>query len=269
MPATSPPVRSTTAVHVSTRTVFTNLLLADEINRTPPRTQAALLEAMEERQISVNGIPRPLPRPVPRRRHPESRRVRGHLPAARGAARPVAAQAHDADPERDAEIDVVTRHAARYRSERSRLAPGRRPPSMTPGVPSNAVTVAPEIAAYVVDLARATRALARCSWGVSPRGSTALLATGRAWAWLSQRLAWLPRDDVRWPAHVAASPAATEAQLEGTSPNSVLDSVLQLVPVPADMVITGGAGVVAVLAILTVLRRSGRRCGLLVLLVSA
>ena len=73
--------------------VFTNILLADEINRTPPKTQAALLEAMEERQVSVEGRPRPLPRPVPRRRHAEPGRVRGHLPAARGPARPVPAQA--------------------------------------------------------------------------------------------------------------------------------------------------------------------------------
>jgi len=64
--------------------VFTNLLLADEINRTPPKTQAALLEAMEERQVSVEGSPRPPPEP---------HRIRGHLPVARGPAGPVPGQA--------------------------------------------------------------------------------------------------------------------------------------------------------------------------------
>ena len=73
--------------------VFTNLLLADEINRTPPKTQAALLEAMEERQVSVDGEPRAAARPVHRRRHAEPDRVRGHLPAAGGAARPVPVEA--------------------------------------------------------------------------------------------------------------------------------------------------------------------------------
>ena len=62
--------------------VFTNLLLADEINRTPPKTQAALLEAMEERQVSVDGTPRPLPVPFwsPRRRTRSSTRAPIHCP---------------------------------------------------------------------------------------------------------------------------------------------------------------------------------------------
>ena len=69
--------------------VFTNLLLADEINRTPPKTQSALLEAMEERQVSVDGRPRPAARPVLRDRDAEPGRVRGHVSAARGPARPL------------------------------------------------------------------------------------------------------------------------------------------------------------------------------------
>ena len=73
--------------------VFTNILLADEINRTPPKTQSALLEAMEECQVSADGVSRPLPEPFPRRRDPEPDRIRGHLHPARGAARPVPSQA--------------------------------------------------------------------------------------------------------------------------------------------------------------------------------
>ena len=76
--------------------VFTNLLLADEINRTPPKTQAALLEAMEERQVSVDGDAAAAARSVLRDRHPEPGGVRGHLPAARGAAGPVPGQGDDA-----------------------------------------------------------------------------------------------------------------------------------------------------------------------------
>ena len=62
--------------------VFTNILLADEINRTPPKTQAALLEAMEERQVTVDGTPRKLPSPVCGCCDAEPDRVRGHLSAA-------------------------------------------------------------------------------------------------------------------------------------------------------------------------------------------
>ena len=74
--------------------VFTNVLLADEINRTPPRTQAALLEAMQERTVTVDGRDAPAPRPVPRDRDAEPVRARGHLPAARVAARPLPLQDH-------------------------------------------------------------------------------------------------------------------------------------------------------------------------------
>ncbi len=71
--------------------IFTNLLLADEINRAPPKTQAALLEAMQERQVTIEGVTHPLEPAVPRARDAEPDRVRGHLPAARGAARPLPA----------------------------------------------------------------------------------------------------------------------------------------------------------------------------------
>ena len=71
--------------------LFTNVLLADEINRTPPKTQAALLEAMQERQMTVDGELAPAAGAVPGRRDAEPDRVRGHLPAPRGAARPLPA----------------------------------------------------------------------------------------------------------------------------------------------------------------------------------
>ncbi len=94
--------------------VFTNLLLADEINRTPPKTQAALLEAMEERQVTIDGEPRPLPDPVHRRRDAEPDRVRGDVPAARGPARPVPVQARSVGlPAAGGRRRAVLRHARR------------------------------------------------------------------------------------------------------------------------------------------------------------
>ena len=217
---------------------FTNLLLADEINRTPPKTQAALLEAMEERQISIDGVPRPLPHPflVAATQNPVEYEGTYPLPEAQldrfllKLTMPI--------PDRADEIDVVTRHAAGF-DPQDLDAAGLRPVADVAALDAarhsvSAVTVSPEIASYVVDLARATRQVASVQLGVSPRGSTALLATARAWAWLSARDFVTP-DDVK----VIAKPTwrhrlqlRAEAQLEGTSTDGVLDSVLSSVPVP-------------------------------------
>ena len=115
--------------------VFTNLLLADEINRTPPKTQAALLEAMEERQVSVDGEAAAAARPVHRRRDPEPDRVRGHLPVARGPAGPVPAQAERAAAAARRRDRHPAPARARLRSARSVARSGRwpGPPNWRPG----------------------------------------------------------------------------------------------------------------------------------------
>ena len=142
--------------------VFTNLLLADEINRTPPKTQAALLEAMEERQVSVDGQPRPLPDAVPGRRHPEPDRVRRHLPAAGGAARPVPAEAVGAaaHPRRGTRRAPRPPHRIRPAGPRSRPGSARSPAPHDLAVGRaavRAVGVADGVLGYIVDICRATR----------------------------------------------------------------------------------------------------------------
>ncbi|HEX5018266.1 MAG TPA: MoxR family ATPase [Actinomycetes bacterium] len=218
--------------------VFTNLILADEINRTPPKTQAALLEAMEERQVTVDGAPRPLPNPflVAATQNPVEYEGTYPLPEAQldrfllKLTMPV--------PPREVEVDVVARHASGF-DHRDLDAAGLRPvadPSAlaTARESMSQVTVSPDVIGYVVDLARATRSVTSVELGVSPRGSTALLATARAWAWLSARDFVTP-DDVKviakptWRHRIQLRP---EAQLEGVSSDSVLDSVLSTVAVP-------------------------------------
>ncbi len=218
--------------------VFTNLLLADEINRTPPKTQASLLEAMEERQVSVDGRPRVLPEPfvVCATQNPVEYEGTYPLPEAQldrfllKLVLPV--------PPRADEVQVLTRHANGFDPRRLADAGVRAvagPEHLAAGTAAvRTVQVAPEVIGYVVDIARATRVSPSLSLGVSPRGATALLSTARAWAWLAGR-DYVTPDDVKALAgptlrhRLALRP---EAELEGVGVDSVLDGVLAAVPVP-------------------------------------
>jgi MoxR-like ATPase len=216
--------------------VFTNILLADEINRTPPKTQAALLEAMEERQVSVEGWPRMLPDPflVAATQNPVEYEGTYSLPEAqldRFLLKLVVGV-----PERDAEIDLLTRHAQGFDPrDLSSIRPVAGPADLA--VARKAVglmRVEPGITGYIVDLCRATRQSPSVRLGVSPRGATALLTTSRAWAWLSGRDYVIP-DDVKALARATLRhriQLRAEAELEGMTPEGVLERVLASVPVP-------------------------------------
>lgn len=218
--------------------VFTNLLLADEINRTPPKTQAALLEAMEERQVSVEGVPRPLPEPflVAATQNPVE--YEGTYPLPEAQLDRFLLKLTVPVPERDDEIGMLTRHVAGF-SPRDLDAAGLRPVAGPGELEAarqavRAVRVAPDITAYIVDLCRATRQSPSLLLGVSPRGATALMATSRAWAWLAGREYVIP-DDVKAlarPTFRHRVQLRPEAELEGASPDGVLDGVLASVPVP-------------------------------------
>jgi len=218
--------------------VFTNLLLADEINRTPPKTQASLLEAMEERQVSVDGRPRPLPEPfvVCATQNPVEYEGTYPLPEAQldrfllKLTMPV--------PPREDEITVLTRHGAGFDPRHlgaagvTAVAGAAHLAAGTAAV--RTVQVAPEVIGYVVDIARATRSSPSLSLGASPRGATALLSTSRAWAWLAGR-DYVTPDDVKalaGPTLRHRMSLRPEAELEGVSVEAVLDGVLAAVPVP-------------------------------------
>jgi MoxR-like ATPase len=216
--------------------VFTNLLLADEINRTPPKTQAALLEAMEERQVSADGKTRPLPSPfiVVATQNPVEYEGTYPLPEAQldrfllKVTMPIPAREH--------EIDVLTRHASGFDPhDLSSLQPVASASHLDAGAAAvRALTVAPEVIAYVVDVCRATRQSPAVRLGVSPRGATALLAAARAWAWLSGR-DYVTPDDVKSLARPALRhrlELRPEASLEGVTTDGVLDGVLGAVQVP-------------------------------------
>jgi len=216
--------------------VFTNILLADEINRTPPKTQAALLEAMEERQVSIEGTPRRLPDPflVAATQNPVE--YEGTYPLPEAQLDRFLLKLVVAIPERDAEIDLLNRHLAGFDPrDLSALRPVAGPHDLAAARKAAAsVRVSPELTGYIVDLCRATRQSPSLRLGVSPRGATALLATSRAWAWLAGRDYLIP-DDVKALARPTLRhriQLRPEAELEGVTPEGVLDGVLAAVPVP-------------------------------------
>lgn len=218
--------------------VFTNLLLADEINRTPPKTQSALLEAMEERQVSVDGVSLPLPSPflVAATMNPIEYEGTYTLPEAQ-LDRFLLKLVLDL-PERDTEIEVLRRHALGF-NPRDLGAAGVQPVLSAEDLKAAQdaaaqTTVSGDVLAYLVDLARATRQSPSVRMGVSPRGATALLASAKAWAWLSGYPAVTP-DHVQamvlpvWRHRLQLRP---EAELEGVSADTILRSIMQQVQVP-------------------------------------
>ncbi|MGP2442207.1 AAA family ATPase [Streptomyces sp. JW3] len=218
--------------------VFTNLLLADEINRTPPKTQSSLLEAMEERQVTVDGIPRPLPDPflVAATQNPVE--YEGTYPLPEAQLDRFLLKLTIPLPSRQNEIDVLTRHTSGF-NPRDLHAAGVRPVASAADLEAARAavaktTVSPEITAYVVDICRATRESPSLSLGVSPRGATALLATARAWAWLTGR-DYVTPDDVKalaLPTLRHRVQLRPEAEMEGVTADSVINAILANVPVP-------------------------------------
>ncbi|HCB05302.1 MAG TPA: AAA family ATPase [Nocardioides bacterium] len=218
--------------------VFTNLLLADEINRTPPKTQSALLEAMEEGQVSVDGVSRKVPSPflVAATQNPIEYEGTYPLPEAQldrfllKVVLPI--------PERTDELEILRRHAAGFDPRDVRaagVAAVAGPADIAAGQAAvRTVQVTDEVVGYIVDIARATRESPSLSLGVSPRGATALLRSARAWAWLIGRDFVTP-DDVKALAHatlVHRLALRPEAELEGVDVAEVLGSALGSVPVP-------------------------------------
>lgn len=218
--------------------VFTNVLLADELNRTPPKTQAALLEAMEEGQVSVDGVGRPLPVPflVLATQNPVEYEGTYPLPEAQldrflfklTVAYPSEAAEREVLARTDAGVDPHDLVAAGLRpvADGEALAAARREVAAT--------RVAPVVQAYIVSLARATREAPSVALGVSTRGATMLLKAAKAWAWMSGR-SFVTPDDVQ----ALAQPALRhrikirpEAELDGVVPDGVIAGLLASVPVP-------------------------------------
>jgi MoxR-like ATPase len=218
--------------------VFTNILLADEINRTPPKTQSALLEAMEERQVTIDGETHALPHPfmVAATQNPVEYEGTYTLPEAQ-LDRFLLKLVLDL-PARDSEVEVMQRHADGF-NPRDLAGAGLTAVLGVDDITAARALVAEvgasaELLGYLVDLARATRQSPSVKLGVSPRGTTALLAAAKAWAWLQGAEAITP-DHVQamllpvWRHRIALRP---EAELEGVSADTILRAIVAQIQVP-------------------------------------
>jgi MoxR-like ATPase len=217
---------------------FTNLLLADEINRTPPKTQAALLEAMEERQVSVEGDARPLPDPfvVVATQNPVE--YEGTYPLPEAQLDRFLLKLLVTYPTAQQEEAVLARHDQGL-DPHDLAAAGVRPVAGTADLAAArnlvaAITTEVAVRNYIVAIARATRDSPSLGLGVSPRGATMLLWAAKAWAWLADKPFVTP-DEVK----AVAKPALRhrielrpEVELEGVTTDGVLDGILASVPVP-------------------------------------
>ena len=218
--------------------VFTNLLLADEINRTLPKTQSALLEAMEEHQVSVDGQTHPLADPFMVIATQNPVEYEGTYPLPEAQLDRFLVKLDLPLPERTEEIEVVTRHASGF-DPMALGAAGIRPVAGAQDIraartAAARVLVEPAVIGYVVDLVRATRTSPSLRLGVSPRGATALLRTSRVWAWLQGRDYVTPDDvkSVAVPTLAHRVSLRAEADLEGITARGVVEGLLASVPVP-------------------------------------
>jgi MoxR-like ATPase len=215
--------------------VFANVVLADEVNRAPPKTQAALLEAMEERQVSVDGTTHPLPEPflVVATQNPIEQEGTFRLPEAERDRFIVKLSL--GYPDVEGEMELLER-----RSNRRTITPSVDAVTdadtvrLLQGTPED-VSVEERVRRYVVALARATREDQRTEVGVSPRGVQRFFEAARARAAIAGRKYVAP-DDVKAiarPVMAHRLVLTTQASVEGVEPASVVDDALQRVQVPA------------------------------------
>ncbi|GGQ79408.1 AAA family ATPase [Couchioplanes azureus] len=218
--------------------VFTSLLLADEINRTPPKTQAALLEAMEERTVSTDGESRRLPEPfiVVATQNPIE--YEGTYPLPEAQLDRFLLKLSVPLPERAEELGVLRAHHHGF-DPRDLKAAGVGPVASAADLAAGReavrrVAVADPVLEYIVDLCRATRVAPALELGASPRGTTALLAVAKARAWLSGRDYVIPDDVQAFAVPVLRHRVRlrAEAELDGVTTASVLRTVLGAVPAP-------------------------------------
>ncbi len=214
--------------------IFANVVLADEINRAPPKTQAALLEAMEEGQVTVDGDTRELPKPffVIATQNPVEQE--GTFPLPEAQVDRFAVKTSLGYPELDGEIELLRRRAGRdSQSPTMDSVLDNRLVTDLQSVPET-VRVEEDLLEYMAAIARETREDRRVEVGVSPRGTQCLFETTRARAAMQGRDFVTP-DDVKrvaYPVLAHRVVLTPDAKVNNVRKDEIVESVLDSVPVP-------------------------------------
>ena len=216
--------------------IFTNVLLADEINRTPPKTQAALLEAMQERQVSIEGTPRPLDPPflVIATQNPIEYEGTYPLPEAQLDRFALRVQVGYPDEAHETEMLRLAHRGVSPAALDSIEAVAEAQELLELGRAVDAVRVSDEVASFVAAIVRATRELPSVALGASPRAAVHLLAASKAAALFEGREFVTPDDVVDMSPAVLAHRILLrpEAELERYTQADAVTAALAAVPVP-------------------------------------
>jgi len=214
--------------------IFTNLLLADEINRAPPKTQAALLEAMQERQVTIEGETRPLERPFIVLATQNPIEYEGTYPLPEAQLDRFLLRTAVGYPEREDEWQVLVRRIEREVDEIELTPVVDGPALLRMQRALESVHVSEDVGLYMVDLVTATRTSTRAQVGASPRGTLALLKLSRGKAALDGRDFVTP-DDVKAVAVPALAHRLTlrpELWVQRVTGDDVVREALETVPTP-------------------------------------
>ena len=214
--------------------IFTNLLLADEINRAPPKTQAALLEAMQERQVTTEGETRPLPGPFVVLATQNPIEYEGTYPLPEAQLDRFLMRVGVGYPSREHEIEMLARRLERGEDELALDVVVDAATLVTMQRALEQVHVSEAIQGYIVDLVAATRASARLAVGASPRGSLALLKLSRAKAAVAGRDFVVPEDlkAIAVPALAHRLTLRPELWVQRVRGEDVVAEALESVPTP-------------------------------------
>ncbi|GAA4371479.1 MoxR family ATPase [Nocardioides caricicola] len=217
--------------------IFTGLLLADEINRTPPKTQAALLEAMQERQVTVEGETFALPSPFHVLATANPIEYEGTYPLPEAQLDRFLLRIGFGYPSAGEEYDVLARRMDRRREELELTAVTDGPGLLALQETVETVTVDESVGRYCVDLAVATRHHPDVLTGASPRGSLGLVLAARAFALLRGRDYVVPEDvkAIARPVLAHRITVKPELWMSDVTGASVVDAVLTQVPTPATL----------------------------------
>jgi len=214
--------------------VFTNILLADEINRAPPKTQAALLEAMQERQTTLDGKTHPITDPFIVIATQNPIEYEGVYPLPEAQLDRFLLRLQLGYPNRTEEVEILKRRMERAQEDVLLEPAANEETILALQKTVEGIHVDDDVLGYVTDIVQATRVQRQIEVGASPRGSLAIFKLARARAVFHGRDYVIPDDvkEVAGPALVHRMIMKAESWVKGVDPRQIVDEILKTIPVP-------------------------------------